>query len=403
MTTGLNLRLHPLLLISIIFLILSPTFFSPSHAEEDDDETIIAWKRERNQFNASNNNSTFMLAAGRTRRIDPANHFQYYEGGWNIIDSHYYALFAAVAAAARTIEEAVVVILEQFIGDLSSALVGGAMLYTGQGNFKKATDAVIDNVGRKISDVLDLLNGVLNNLDGAMKLAVGAYSLPGEYERNIEQFRELVHSNSSSNPRVILQNFISQADKFLSALSYVLIVVTAVMLFLAFIGFIFSVCGWRGIVYFLFFIGWIFVTKTLILSAISLVVKNGVGDTCVAIEEWLEHPQDRTSLSEVIPCVDGPTAQKALDITRNTSFQMVNMVDDFVKNIANIDPPPGAPPSASYNQSGPTLPLLCNPFNSDMTQRSCGPEEVPLDNASQVYESFVCNTSQDVGAAVWED
>ena len=91
------------------------------------------------------------------------------------------------------------------------------------------------------------------------------------------------------------------------------------------------------------------------------------------MEEWLEHPQERTSLSEVFPCVDGPTAQKALDITRNTSFQMTNMVDTFVTNIANVD---GAPPSASYNQSGPLLPLLCNPFNSDMTRRQCDPREM---------------------------
>ncbi|XP_054783134.1 uncharacterized protein LOC129290400 [Prosopis cineraria] len=228
-----------------------------------------------------------------------------------------------------------------------------------------------------------------------MKLAVGAYSLPGEFENSIEQFRDLVHSNSSDNPRIILKDVITLADKFLGALSYTLVVVTAVMLLLAFLGFIFSVCGWKGIVYFLFFIGWILVTGTLILSSISFVVQNGVGDTCVAMEDWLEHPQDRTSLSEVIPCVDGPTTQKALDITKNTSFQMVTLVNDFVKNMANVDAPPGAPPSAFYNQSGPPLPLLCNPVNPDMTQRPCGPQEVSLDNASQVYQGFVCNTSPD--------
>ncbi|KAI9110273.1 hypothetical protein K1719_018715 [Acacia pycnantha] len=423
---GLNLKLHPLVLVSIIFLILSPMFFSPSNAEEgdddDDDDTIKAWKKERShQFNASNSNSTFVLAEERTRRIDPTNHFRYYEAGWNIIDSHYYA--SLLFSGAPTLYVAAVwflgVVIFFFIAlcccccccknrgrssysrtvywgslictviFLLAAIVGGTLVYTGQGHFQKATSRAIDNVGSRIRGVLDVLKEVLDNLDGAMKLNVGAYSLPGEYENNIQIFHDLVHSNSSNNPRVILENAITNADKFLATLSYVLIVVTAVMLILAVLGFIFSVCGWKGIVYFLFFIGWIIVTVTLILSSISLVVKNGIGDTCVAMEEWLEHPQERTSLSEVFPCVDGPTAQKTLDITRNTSFQMTNMVDTFVTNIANVD---GAPPSVSYNQSGPLLPLLCNPFNSDMTRRQCDPQQVPLNNASQVYQGFVCKT-----------
>ncbi|VVB08983.1 unnamed protein product [Arabis nemorensis] len=46
-----------------------------------------------------------------------------------------------------------------------------------------------------------------------------------------------------------------------------------------------------------------------------------------------------------------------------------------------------------YNQSGPLLPLLCNPFNHDLTDRPCSPGELDLNNATQAWNSFVCQVS----------
>lgn len=37
-------------------------------------------------------NSSLILAAGRTRRKDPLNHFKLYTGGWNITNRHYLAV-----------------------------------------------------------------------------------------------------------------------------------------------------------------------------------------------------------------------------------------------------------------------------------------------------------------------
>jgi len=39
---------------------------------------------------AHENNSIIPLAASRTYRIDPSNNFNYYDGGWDITNTHYY-------------------------------------------------------------------------------------------------------------------------------------------------------------------------------------------------------------------------------------------------------------------------------------------------------------------------
>ncbi|XP_054782601.1 uncharacterized protein LOC129289864 [Prosopis cineraria] len=175
MSTRLNLiKLQPLVLLSIIFLILSATLFSPSHGAQgdDEDETIVAWKRERSQYDDANDNSTFILAAERTRRIDPTNNFQYYEAGWNIIDSHYYAsllysgappLYVAAIWFSGVIVFFIIALccccccrnnksrssysrtvywgsLTYIVLFLLVAIVGGALLYTGQANFQRDSD-----------------------------------------------------------------------------------------------------------------------------------------------------------------------------------------------------------------------------------------------------------------------
>lgn len=39
-----------------------------------------------------NNNSTLILAAEQTHRRDPLEHFNYYTGGWDYRNSHYWAV-----------------------------------------------------------------------------------------------------------------------------------------------------------------------------------------------------------------------------------------------------------------------------------------------------------------------
>jgi hypothetical protein len=125
-----------------------------------------------------------------------------------------------------------------------------------------------------------------------------------------------------------------------------------------------------------------------------LLCQNSVtADTCVAMEEWVAHPTEHTALDEIIPCVEPATANESLYRSRQVTFQLVNLVNQVITNVSNQNfpsPPPVATPFY-YNQSGPSMPLLCNPFKPDLSNRTCTRGEVTLDNANQVNpeQSFV--------------
>lgn len=109
-----------------------------------------------------------------------------------------------------------------------------------------------------------------------------------------------------------------------------------------------------------------------------------VADSCVAMGEWVVHPQAHTALDDILPCVDTTTANESVNQSKEVTFQLVNIVNRAIVNISNVDYPPIIPAPLNYNQSGPLVPALCNPYLPDMRNRTCLPGEVNVDNATQV-------------------
>lgn len=109
-----------------------------------------------------------------------------------------------------------------------------------------------------------------------------------------------------------------------------------------------------------------------------------IADTCVAMDEWVENPTAHTALDDIIPCVDKTTANESLFKSHDVTYRIVTLVDTIITNVTNSNSPSSIGPTAFYNQSGPLMPLLCSPFNSDLTDRKCGADEVALNNASEV-------------------
>lgn len=103
------------------------------------------------------------------------------------------------------------------------------------------------------------------------------------------------------------------------------------------------------------------------------------------MDEWVLNPTAHTALDEILPCVDNATAQETLLRSRDVTHQLVGLVDRIISNVTNRNFPPIAGP-VYYNQSGPRMPVLCNPFNPDLTDRQCAAGEVPLDNATEVSD-----------------
>ncbi|XP_023744134.2 uncharacterized protein LOC111892291 [Lactuca sativa] len=171
-----------------------------------------------------------------------------------------------------------------------------------------------------------------------------------------------------------------------------LIIIAAVMLLVALLGFLFSILGLQVLVYILVILGWILVTATLILCGIFLALHNVMGDTCVAMDEWVQNPMAHTALDDILPCVDNTTAQETLSQSKDVTFQLVAIVNNIITNVSNIDPPPFAH-FLSYNQSGPLVPTLCNPLNANKTDRICQTGELSFDNAIMVWRNYVCQVS----------
>lgn len=101
------------------------------------------------------------------------------------------------------------------------------------------------------------------------------------------------------------------------------------------------------------------------------------------MDEWVTHPRAHTALDDILPCVDIATANESLYRSKEVTFQLVNLVNQVILNVSNKNFPPMLVP-LYYNQSGPLMPILCNPYTSDMSNRTCVAGEVGLDSASKV-------------------
>ncbi|KAF9592113.1 hypothetical protein IFM89_011951 [Coptis chinensis] len=84
-----------------------------------------------------------------------------------------------------------------------------------------------------------------------------------------------------------------------------------------------------------------------------------VGDTCVAMDQWVQNPTSHTALDDILPCVDNTTANETLLRSKQgLLFITISLVL--------------------------SVPILCNPFHADLTDRSCASGEVEFSNATQV-------------------
>lgn len=110
------------------------------------------------------------------------------------------------------------------------------------------------------------------------------------------------------------------------------------------------------------------------------------------MDQWVQNPKAHTALDDILPCVDNATATETLSQTKLVTYQLVEIVDNFMNTIANKNFPPQARP-LYYNQSGPLMPLLCNPFNADLSDHLCKPGEVHLSNATEVNTNLKQNMS----------
>ncbi|CAN1828457.1 hypothetical protein LINPERHAP1_LOCUS32236 [Linum perenne] len=382
------------------------------------------------------------LAAERTYRKDPLDSFKRYNGGWNISERHYWA--SINQSVGFTAAPLFLVGLIWFLGfgiclllgclchfcckkkihgysriayAISliclvlfsiAAIIGCVVLYNGQGKFHRSTTQTLEYVVSQADSTVENLKNVSDYLASAKLLGVDQVFLPADVQTDIDQIGGRINSSAS----------------LLSEKRLALIVVAAIMLVLTFLGLckpplptrllmfelhnvetqfefgnvcfvcdaVFSIFGMQSIVYILVVLGWILVAGTFILCGIFLLLHNVAGDACVAMDQWVQNPAAHTALDEILPCVDTATAQETLSKSKEVTSQLAEVVNQVITNMSNINFSPNFKP-LYINQSGPLVPILCNPFHADLTDRPCSPGEVDLNNATQAWSSYVCQVS----------
>ncbi|KAI4335628.1 hypothetical protein L6164_014260 [Bauhinia variegata] len=421
-----------LLLFSIFLSVIFPSGTSHSHSLSIPDGVEIVGRRQYNEVlfwktrsllakETTANSSDLLLAEHRTSRKDPTDHFNTYTGGWNISNTHYIASvvftavpFFVIAAAwfvifglalsliclcycccprepygySRTAYALSLIFLILFT---LAAIAGCVVLYIGQGKFHSSTTDTLGYVVKQADVTAQNLRNVSDYLDAAKHIGVDAVFLPTDIQQKIDTVKTKLNSSAATLSTKTEDNSKKIQDG-IDRMRLALVIVAAVMLFLAFLGFLFSVFGMQCLVYFLVILGWVLVAGTFILCGVFLFLHNVVADTCVATNEWVQNPTAHTALDEILPCVDNATAQETLLRTKEVTYKIVNLVDAAIANVSNRNFPPSAG-MLYYNQSGPLMPSLCNPFNSDLTDKTCAAGEVTLENATEVWKNYTCEIS----------
>lgn len=395
------------------------SFFSLPGAAAADGVVLLETRR-----SVSENGKILALAEERTRRKDPLDDLNYYTGGWNISNEHYiasvlytgsplflvaaiwfvlFSIFLLLACMyvcccrrrpygySRAAYALSLIFLTLFT---IAAVIGAIVLYTGQGKFHDSTKYTLEYVLGQADSTVDNLKSFSNYLTSAKRIGVNQVFLPQDVQNNIDKVNTMITSAANTLEDATKNNK-NDIFSFLDTVGLILIIVAAVMLTLAFLGFLLSISGLQCLVYILVIVGWILVALTFILCGIFLVLHNVMGDTCMAMDDWVNNPTAHTALDKIIPCVDTATAQEAQSQSKEVTFQMAQLVNGIIANVSNRNPPP-APVPISYNQSGPLVPLLCNPYNPDKTDRkTCNPGEVDFTNATQVWKKYECQVSND--------
>ncbi|WJX35501.1 hypothetical protein P8452_23486 [Trifolium repens] len=368
-----------------------------------------------------NSPSSLPLAAERTRRKDPFDGFNKYTNGWNISNHHYWTSVSYTAVPVFSIAaiwflgfglcllllivghfcrksepygysttcysvSLILLILFTF-----TTLIGCAVLYIGQGSFHRSTTTTLQYVVYQADSAVDKLRNVSDYLAQAKLVGIDRVFLPANVQTDIDTAEADINTSAGTISEKTKENSANIQD-LLDSVRMALIIIAAIMLVLTFLGFLFSIFGMQVLVYILVVAGWFLVTGTLILCGLFVILHNVTADTCVAMNEWNQYPTANTALDDILPCVDNATAQETLLRSKEVTSELVNLVNQVITNVSNINFAPNFTP-LYYNQSGPLMPLLCDPFRPDMTDRQCDSGEVNLSNATQVYGNFVCQAS----------
>ncbi|KAF5195314.1 envelope glycoprotein B [Thalictrum thalictroides] len=345
-----------------------------------------------------------VLARRRTQRPDILQGFKRYKGGWDLTNRHYWAsvgftgLAGFVPAFIFFVSFGILVVVRccywQAIQDISTnwllracvvllivstcaSMIGCIFLAVDQEEFRNEVFRTLNYVVNQSDQSVHTLRNVSTYLAQAKGINVNQFVIPSDVQDRIDRLNKDLGPAADSLEKATFVNS-SQLKNVLKLMQLVLILDAVVMVFVAFLGLVLSLHGHRRAVNICIFNGWLLVPVTFILFGVFLVLNNAITDTCIAMEEWVNNSQAKTTLSNMLPCVDQRMTNKTLIQSKEVINDVVTIVNVALSYYADSNP------SLLANQSDQKIPLLCSPFDT------CHSQEVTFANASLVWQHYIC-------------
>ncbi|KAJ1282850.1 hypothetical protein BS78_03G083600 [Paspalum vaginatum] len=349
-----------------------------------------------------------VLAEDRTRRPDVLHHLRRYEGGWNVTNKHYWAsvsftgvsgfLLAAlwfiifgIAVAGRCYlgsnmakgkvshaDVARPVLLVVFVLTL---IAGCIVLLYGQSKFHEGATQTMDFVVNQSDFTIQTLRNVTEYLSLAKTITVAALYLPSDVQGQIDNLKGDLNKAADTISLKTAENY-KRIRKVLHIMSVVLICIAVLLLVLAFLGYVLELYGPRYTVYIFVTSCWIVVAALFILLGIFLILNSAAKDTCEAMDQWAQHPQAETALSNILPCVDESTTNRTLYQSKEVVVMLVRIVNRAISALSNRRP--------HHKHPGQLMPYLCSPYDSNYNDRQCKSREVTFENATTAWLNYTC-------------
>ncbi|CAJ1932385.1 unnamed protein product [Sphenostylis stenocarpa] len=387
------------------------------------EENLGPWKNEVTEVVPAprpETKGTLVLAANRTNRPDILRRFRRYQGGWDFANRHYWASVGFTGVAGFTlavlwfISFGLALVIHLWCGwgitikDKGSNRLqriwlvllllftcvvtsGCVVLSFGQEKFNGEAIDTLHYVVNQSNYTVHILRNVTEYLSLAKSITVAEMFLPSDIMDDIDNLNEDLNTAADTLSNRTNENSV-KIRKVFYAVRLALIIMAAMMLLLALIGLILSILGYQHAILVFVISGWLLVATTFILCGGFSILNNAICDTCVAMGEWVENPHAESALSNILPCVDQRTTNKTLYQSKQVVTNIVSIVNRFINDTADASPSLGS--MNYYNQSGPPMPPLCYPFDSQFRKRQCTAQEVPSAIASLVWKRYECKTSE---------
>ncbi|KAI3811966.1 hypothetical protein L1987_16664 [Smallanthus sonchifolius] len=362
-----------------------------------------------------------VLAGSRTKRPDVLNNLKRYRGGWDITNKHYWASVGFTGAAAfilailwfvcfglamiihhccgwridikrkesRGSQRICLILLLVFT---CASAIGCILLSVGQDEFhREAVDTLNYVVNQSDYTVQTLLN-VTGYLSLAKTVNVAQVFLPSDVKDDIDKLN--IDLNNAAG--TLRQKTHVNSQKIRSVFDTVrssMIAIAIVKLLVSILGLFLAILGHKNTIYIFIISGWLLVAVTFILCGVFVIINNAIADTCMAMGQWVDNPHAETALSNILPCVDQGTTNDTLYKSRLVVNDIANIINGFIGSFANSNAPPGGTANY-YNQSGPLMPYLCYPYDSQLHELECPSQLVSMANASVVWQNYTCRVSE---------